>query len=603
MAKVKRTAVTHPVATLQKSPTGIEGFDQITGGGLPQGRPTLVCGSAGCGKTLFAMEYLIRGALEHKEPGVFMAFEETAEELSQNVASLGFDLDDLVARKKLVVDHVHVERSEIEETGEYDLDGLFVRLGFAIDSLGAKRVVLDTLEALFTSLPNEGILRAELRRLFRWLKDKGVTAIITAERGDGALTRQGLEEYVSDCVILLDHRVIEQVSTRRMRIVKYRGSVHGTNEYPFLIGARGISVMPVTSLGLEHKASNEVVSTGVQRLDAMLGGKGVYRGNSILVSGTAGCGKSSLAAHFARASCERGERCLYFAFEESMSQILRNMRSIGINLQPWVRKGLLQFHATRPTAYGLEVHLATMYKMIEDYQPSAVIVDPLTNLINVGSTNEVRAALVRLIDLLKVRQVTGFFTSLTHGGDDLEQTEVGVSSLMDTWILLRNIESNGERNRGIYVLKSRGTAHSNQIREFVLTNHGVELRDVYLGAAGVLTGTARLAQETQERAEALVRQQEAERMERELERKREAMEAQIIIMRREFDAAEEEARKTIALERAREDIIVESETAMAHLRQADSSTTGKHSARSNGRRRPHENNSPKAVGQASKSNR
>lgn len=602
MARAKRTSAASPPTDvmLRKSPTGIEGFDQITGGGLPQGRPTLVCGSAGCGKTLFAMEFLVRGALEHNEPGVFMAFEETPEDLAQNVASLGFNLDDLVAREKLLVDHVHVERSEIEETGEYDLDGLFVRLGFAIDSLGAKRVALDTLEVLFSSLPNEGILRAELRRLFRWLKDKGVTTVITAERGEGVLTRQGLEEYVSDCVILLDHRVVEQVSTRRLRVVKYRGSVHGTNEYPFLIGERGISVMPVTSLGLEHKASNEVVSTGVPRLDAMLGSGGVYRGNSILVSGTAGCGKSSLAAHFARASCERGERCLYFAFEESMSQILRNMRSIGIDLQPFVRKGLLQFHATRPTAFGLEVHLATMHKMIDDYQPSTVIVDPLTNLINVGSTTEVRAALVRLIDLLKVRQVTALFTSLTHGGDDLEQTEVGVSSLMDTWILLRNIESNGERNRGIYILKSRGTAHSNQIREFMLTDHGVELRDVYLGTAGVLTGTARLAQETQERADALARRQEVERMERELRRKREAMEAQILIMRSEFEAAEEETRKAIALERAREDTIEEGQTAMAQLRRADHLTTGKDSADSNGRRRPRENNSPKAVGQAKK---
>ncbi|MBV9081409.1 MAG: circadian clock protein KaiC [Acidobacteriaceae bacterium] len=590
-------------AVLQKSGTGIEGFDQITGGGLPRGRPTLVCGSAGCGKTLFAMEFLVQGALEYDEPGVFMAFEETPEELAQNVASLGFDLDDLVARRNLVVDHVHVERSEIEETGEYDLDGLFVRLGFAIDSVGAKRVVLDTLEALFGGLPNEAILRAELRRLFRWLKEKGVTAIITAERGEGALTRHGLEEYVSDCVILLDHRVTEQISTRRLRVVKYRGSVHGTNEYPFLIGKHGISVMPVTSLGLDHKASSERISTGVPRLDAMLGGRGVYRGSSILLSGTAGTGKSSLSAHFARASGERGERCLYFAFEEAMSQILRNMRSIGIDLQPWVRRGLLQFHATRPTAYGLEAHLATIHKMIDDYRPSMVVFDPLTNLVNVGSHNEVHTALVRLIDLLKVRQVTGLFTSLTRGEDDLERTEVGISSLMDTWILLKSIESNGERNRGIYVLKSRGMAHSNQIREFRLTNAGIELTDVYLGPEGVLTGSARASQEAKERAEALTHRQEVERIERELERRRAALEAQITILRREFEAEEEEMRKTLAREQLRMNVLDRDRAEIAHLRRADVLTPAKHSAGSNGKGGIRENGSQKGVGKTVKGKR
>jgi circadian clock protein KaiC len=461
-----------------KSGTGIKGLDEITGGGLPAGRTTLICGDAGCGKTLMAMEFLVRGAIRYDEPGVFMTFEETAEELTQNVASLGFNLDDLIGRGKLYIDHVHVEQSEIEETGEFDLDGLFVRLAYAIDSIGAKRVVLDTLESLFATLPNELILRAELRRLFRWLKEKNVTAIITAERGDGGLTRHGLEEYVSDCVILLDHRITEQLSTRRLRVVKYRGSLHGTNEYPFLIDEHGIVVLPITSLGLNNRASTERISSGIPRLDTMFGGRGFYRGSSILVSGTAGTGKTSLAAHFVAGACERGERCLYFAFEESRSQIVRNMRSIGIDLEPWEREGLLMFHAARPTAYGLETHLATMQKLIDEFGPSVAVVDPVTNLTSMGDTSEVHAALIRLIDFLKNEEITSLFTSLSQISTGLEQTVIGISSLMDTWILLRDIELSGERNRGIYVLKSRGMAHSNQIREFRLTENGVVLTDV-----------------------------------------------------------------------------------------------------------------------------
>jgi circadian clock protein KaiC len=515
------------------------------------------------------MEFLIHGVMEYKEPGVFVAFEETAEDLAQNVASLGFDLNELIRKKKLAVDHIHIERSEIEETGEYDLDGLFVRLAYAIDSVGAKRVVLDTLEALFASLPNEGILRAELRRLFRWLKDKGVTAIITAERGDGTLTRHGLEEYVSDCVILLDHRVTNQLSTRRLRVVKYRGSAHGTNEYPFLIDEDGITVMPVTSLGLEHKASNQRVSSGVPELDRMLGGKGLFRGGSVLVSGTAGTGKSSLAAHFARAACERGERCLYFAFEESMSQILRNMRSIGVDLRDYVDKGLLRFHASRPTAFGLEMHVARMHKEIDEFKPGAVVIDPLTNLLNIGDENEVRSALLRLVDLLKVRQITGVFTSLTHGGDDLESTEVGISSLMDTWLLLRDIESNGERNRGLYVLKSRGMPHSNQIREFHLTSEGIRLTPAYLGTAGVLTGAARKVQEARDRAEEKGRQHEIERQQRELERKRVALEAQIEALRATYEGQQEDLRRAIEQSRLREDMIHRDRETMARLRQPE----------------------------------
>jgi circadian clock protein KaiC len=554
---------------LAKTPTGIQGLDEIANGGLPQGRPTLVCGGPGCGKTLLAIEFLVRGAAQFDEPGVLMAFEETADELNKNVASLGFDLPDLIARRKLVVDHVHVERSEIMETGEYDLEGLFIRLGSAIDAIGAKRVVLDTVESLFAGLPNALILRAELRRLFRWLKEKGVTAIITGERGDATLTRQGLEEYVSDCVIVLDHRVIEQVSTRRLRVVKYRGSTHGTNEYPFLIDEKGISVLPITSMGLEHMASTERISTGIPRLDAMLGGQGCYRGSTILVSGTAGTGKTSIAAHFADAACRRGERVLYFAFEESASQIVRNMRSIGIDLAPWTQNGLLRFRMTRPTFAGLEMHLATMHKAINDFQPSVVILDPLNSFGMAGSETEVKAMLTRLVDFAKASHITALFTSLTGGSDAEDQSEVGISSLIDTWLLLRNIEIGGERNRGLYVLKSRGMAHSNQIREFTLTDHGVELTEVYVGPGGVLTGSARLAQEAQEQAAQLVRQQEIERRQRDLERKRKVMEAQIAALRADFEAEETETLQLVQQEQTRERRLTQDRLEMAASRQAD----------------------------------
>ncbi|HJR78923.1 MAG TPA: circadian clock protein KaiC [Anaerolineales bacterium] len=468
------------IKLLPKSPTGIPGMDEITGGGLPKGRPTLVAGAAGCGKTLFSMEFLVNGAIQYNEPGVFVTFEENAEELAQNVASLGFDLNELIKQKKLIIDYVRIERAEIEETGEYDLDGLFIRLGHAIDSIGAKRVGLDTVEVLFSALPNHAILRAELHRLFRWLKDKGVSAVVTAERGDGTMTRFGLEEYVADCVILLDHRVTEQVSTRRLRIVKYRGSLHGTNEYPFLIGKDGISVLPITSLSLEHKVPSGRVSTGVKELDDMLGGKGFHRGSSILVSGTAGTGKSSLAAAFVDAACRRGERCLYFAFEESTSQIIRNMRSIGIDLAPHVKKGLLQFHVARPTLYGLEMHLVTMYDLIKEYKPEIVVLDPITDFFAIGSKAEVKATVTRIIDFLKMNQITALFTSYTSEEDTPDQTIVGVSSLIDAWLSLRNLESNGERHRGLFILKSRGMAHSNQIRSFHLTDHGIKIGDLDL---------------------------------------------------------------------------------------------------------------------------
>jgi len=462
---------------LAKSLTGIRGLDEITRGGLPQGRPTLVCGGPGSGKTLLALTFLVNGATRFDEPGVLMTFEENAEEIASDVAALGFDLPRLVEARRLAIDYVRVERSEIEETGEYDLEGLFVRLEYAIRSVGAKRVVLDTIESLFAGLRDDGILRAELRRLFRWLKDKGVTAMITAERGDGLLTKQGLEEYVSDAVILLDHRVHDQVSTRRLRVVKYRGSHHGTNEYPFLINADGISVLPVSSLALRHHAPLERVSSGVVGLDGMLSGEGYYRGSTILVSGTAGTGKTSLAAHFLDAACRRGERCLCFLFEESPQQLLRNMRSIGVDLEPWVAGGLLQFHADRPSRYGLETHLVTMHQVVADFRPSVAVIDPVTNLMTVGTYTDVQAMLTRLIDYLKTESVTAMLTSLAPGPTDIERTETTISSLMDTWIVLANDGVNSHHRRALYVLKSRGMAHSNERREFALTDRGLDILD------------------------------------------------------------------------------------------------------------------------------
>ena len=554
---------------LPKSPTGIQGLDEITGGGLPTGRPTLICGSAGCGKTLLGLEFLVRGATQFNEPGVFMAFEETAKDLAENVASLGFNLKALIKRKMLVIDYVYVESSEIEETGEYDLEGLFIRLGQAIDAIGARRVVLDTIETLFSGLPNPIILRAELRRLFRWLKDKGVTAIITGERGEKTLTRQGLEEYVSDCVIVLDHRVNEQVSERRLRVVKYRGSAHGTNEYPFLIGENGFSVLPITSLGLQQPASTRRISTGIARLDAMLGGKGFFRGSSVLISGTAGTGKSSLAAHFARAACLRGERALYFAFEESPSQIMRNMRSIGIDLQPWVQQGLLRFQANRPTAAGLEMHLSQMHDTIDAFKPQVVIVDPLNSFFVGGNGTEIKAMLVRVMDFLKMKQITGLFTNLTAGGAALEQTDIAISSLIDTWLLLRTAELGGERNRLLSVLKSRGMAHSNQTREFLLTDHGAEVCDVYVGPGGVLTGSARQAQEAQDQAAQTLRQQEVKHLQVELEHKRKTLEAQIAALRAEFEAQAAETLNSIKQEQTRAAQLTQGRVGMGLSRKAD----------------------------------
>ena len=555
--------------SLPKTPTGIQGLDEITKGGLPKGRPTLVCGSAGCGKTLLAMEFLVRGATLYNEPGVFMSFEETAEELTKNVASLGFDLDRLTASKKFLIDHVRIERSEIEETGEYDLEGLFIRLGLAVDSIRAKRVVLDTIESLFAGLGNPSILRAELRRLFRWLKEKGLTTIITGEKGENTLTRHGLEEYVSDCVIILDHRVTEQLSTRRLRVLKYRGSAHGTNEFPFLIDEKGISVLPITSIGLDHPVSERRISSGVPRLDAMLEGKGYFRGSTVLVSGTAGTGKSSLAAHFVDAACRRGERCIYFAFEESKPQIIRNMRSIGLNLQPWVEKKLLHFFTERSTLYGLEAHLLMIHKVITQVKPAVVVIDPITNFLGLGNEMDVKAMLTRLVDFLKVHQITALFTTLTSAGSELEQSQVNISSLADTWLLLRDIELGGERNRAMYILKSRGMAHSNQIREFLLTDKGVDLMDVYVGPSGVLTGTARLAQEIREKEEEAAYQEEIERKKRELENKRQSLELQISSLQAQFKAEEEELRRLLDREKSRNKKMSRQEETIAQSRKAD----------------------------------
>lgn len=541
---------------LQKSPTGISGFDEITYGGLPKGRPTLVCGGPGSGKTLFGIEFIVNGAVQYGEPGVIIAFEEKVSELSVNVASLGFDLEKLQRENMLRIDYVHVDKSEIEETGEYDLSGLFIRLGHAIDTIKAKRIVLDTIENLFSGLSNEGILRSEIRRLFQWLKERGVTAVITGERGLLTMTRQGLEEYVSDCVILLDQRIQNQVATRLLRVVKYRGTVHGTNEYPFLINRHGISVLPITSLELENEVSSEKISSGIPSLDAMLDeGNGFYRGSTILISGTAGTGKTSIAGSFANAACQRKEKCLFLAFEESPAQIIRNMRSIDINLQAHVDKGLLRFHASRPTLHGLEMHLVEIHNMIEEYEPNVVILDPITNLVTVGSVSEVKSMLIRLIDFLQKRQVTVLFTALTFNNLTTEQTDEGVSSLVDAWIMVRDLESNGERNRGLYIMKSRGMKHSNQVREFVITDSGLSMVEVYLGADGVLIGSAREARQLEEVTGEELKAFAGTRRDREVERKKTVLEAKIASLQEEFESLKDELYRAQQEEELRKEIL------------------------------------------------
>ncbi|HTY23557.1 MAG TPA: circadian clock protein KaiC [Desulfomonilaceae bacterium] len=574
MAGIKKSRkASSPSPGLAKCPTGITGLDEITGGGLPQGRPTLVCGGAGCGKTFLGMEFLVRGASQYDEPGVFVSFEESEKDLLENFTSNGFDLNAMLAKNKIAIDHVFIDRKEIEETGEYDLEGLFIRLDMAIKEVKAKRVVLDTIESLFSSFSNEGILRAELRRLFRWLKDKGLTAIITAERGKETFTRHGLEEYVADCVIVLDHRVEKQLSTRRLRIVKYRGSAHGVDEYPFLIYRTGFSMLPITSLGLKQAVSPERISSGIDRLDAMLSGRGYYRGSTILVSGTAGTGKTSFAACFLDSVCSRGERAVYLSFEESPSQIIRNMKSIGIDLDKWVRKGLIQFHAVRPTFYGLESHLKGMHRVIEDFKPAAVVVDPISNLVSAGDEQEVKSMLMRLMDFLKGELITTVCTDLTAGATTVQETEIGLSSLSDTWILLRLIENGGERNRTLYIVKSRGMEHSEQIREFRLTDKGVQLLDVYVGPGGVLTGSARAAQEAQDEAEALIRKQKLELMRREVERKEALYQAELTALKARFEYDKEESQLAISQSENREAVLKQEKFYLAGIRKADLKST------------------------------
>ncbi|KAA2243601.1 KaiC family protein [Chitinophaga agrisoli] len=548
---------------LKKVQTGISGLDEITGGGIPAGRPTLVCGGPGSGKTLLSTEFIVRGITEFNEPGVFVTFEEKTEELTTNVASLGFDLQGLQSAGLLKIDHVHVDRDEIQETGEYDLEGLFIRLGHAIDTIGAKRVVLDTVESLFSGLQDRFILRAELKRLFQWLKEKQVTAIVTAEKGVDTLTREGLEEYVSDCVILLDQRVTDKIATRLLRIVKYRGSVHGTNEYPFLIDEEGLAVLPVTSLKLENTVAQERVPSGIPSLDKMLGGNGFFKGSSILVSGTSGTGKTSIAACFANEACSRGESCIYFAFEESPPQIIRNMRSIGIDLEPHVKSGLLHIHASRPTLYGLEMHLVTIHKMVKTRKPSTVIIDPVSNLTTVGTVSEVKSMLTRLMDFFQNEGITVLMTALNTPDRELDQS---ISSLVDTWLLLKDMETNGERNRGMYIMKSRGMKHSNQVREFVITDKGLELVDVYMGPEGILTGSARVAQQLQEETEKVLRAQAASRKEMVVERRRRVLEAKIAGLREEFESMQEELNRTYTEEDLKSEIQKDNRSRLARNR-------------------------------------
>jgi circadian clock protein KaiC len=534
------TAAAPKAAQLEKCATGIHGLDEITAGGLPRGRPTLVCGDAGSGKTILGMQFLVRGITQYDEPGVFIAFEENAQDLAINMASMGVDVGQLCAENKLAIDWVHLSPAEIEEAGEYDLEGLFIRIQCAVERVHARRIVLDSIEALFSTLRDQATLRSELQRLFNWLKERQLTAVVTGERGDGRLTRHGLEEYVADCVISLDHEVVNQVSTRHVRVVKYRGSVHGANQYPFLIGKGGFSVFPITSLGLECPAPTEQISSGIPRLDAMLRGGGFYRGSSILISGGAGSGKTSMAAHFVRAACERGERALYFGFEESQAQILRNVRSIGIDLAPWVQRGLLQFHAARPSLCGLETHLAMILAAVTEFEPRVIVLDPLSDFLAVGSHSDVKGMLTRLIDYLKMKQVTALFTSLTSAEHEVQQSEAGISSLIDSWLLLRNLEQGGERNRVLYLLKSRGMAHSTQVREFLLTDNGVDLIDVCVSAGGVMVGSARRDYEARQVEEALRQKEEAARKRLQLERRRRDMEAQIESLRRQFEEEERE---------------------------------------------------------------
>lgn len=556
-----------PARAIAKCPTGIPGLDEITRGGLPRGRPTLVAGGPGSGKSVLAMDFIMRGILEHREPGVFVSFDERPLDVARNAASLGFDLKQLEGRKKLVVDHISMNKPELK-TGDYDLEGLFIRLERSIRAVNAKRVSLDSLDALFSGPFDDSVLRPELRRLFDWLKAKGVTALITSERGKGELTRHGLEEYLSDCVILLDQRVEQDISTRRLRIVKYRGAGFGTNEYPFLIDEQGVTVMPITSRALRHGVSKERVSTGIARMDAMLGG-GYWRASAILMSGTAGTGKTTLASHFADAMCNRGERCLYFSFDEAPDQIRRDLLSVGINFEKWEKRGLLRIESLRATTQGLEEHLHLITQKVRSFKPAAVIVDPITGLLPLAPMYASHSMLTRLIDFLKGEMITTFFTSLTEGQGAPERSGLGVSTLIDTWLVVRDIESNGEKNRGMFIVKSRGTNHSHQVREFLLTDRGVQLVDVYVGPAGLLVGAAGMSQLAQEKAENMEKHQDIVRKRHALEAKRKAFEKQMDATRASYDAEENEALRSFSEMEKRRKTLISDRTSVAAYRKAD----------------------------------
>ncbi|MFP4026176.1 MAG: circadian clock protein KaiC [Candidatus Brocadiia bacterium] len=554
---------------LSKTPSCINGLDDILEGGFPIARPTLVCGGPGCGKTTLGMEFIARGAGEEDEPGVFVSFEERPEDLKDNYASMPWDLSGLIDAEKVRFLHMDMGPHEIDETGDFNLEGLFVRLESAINCVGARRVVLDTIEVLFSSFESSRIIRSEICRLFDWLKDKGVTAIVTGERGENTLTRYGLEEYVSDCVIVLKHRGEERISTRQLRVVKYRGSSHGDNEYPFLIDRNGISAFPITSLGLDYPVSSERIGTGIEALDNMLGGEGFYRGMSILVSGTAGTGKSSLAATFADAACSRGERCLYISFEEGPAQIIRDMGSIGLNLNKWVDQGNLKFENERPYRRGLEQHLLRIQRMVQTFDPHVLIADPISNLKELGDRSKAKSMQTRLIDFLKRNQITVMLTDLTPGSGDTEESQTGVSSLMDSWILLRGVERDGERNNVMYILKSRGMGHSKQVREFLFTDDGIQLVDVSVGPEGVLTGTARYTQEIKEKKKREATEREIERRNAELERKRKALESRIDAMQAEFELEKTRIQKAIGEQKTKLELEEQAREARHQMRGGD----------------------------------
>jgi circadian clock protein KaiC len=526
-----------PTLEIAKVATGVTGLDEILNGGLPKGRPTLVAGGAGCGKTLLAMEFLCRGAVEHGEPGIFIAFEETAEELAANVASLGFDLANLERDGLLIVDYVAVGRGEVLQTGPFDLEGLFIRIASSVAAIGAKRIVIDTVEVLFGALKDAATIRWELDRLFVWLKDQGLTAIVTSERGDGnRISRNGIEEYVADCVILLDHRITEERSTRRLRVLKYRGALHGSNEYPFLISNSGFVVFPVTSLGLDQSASTTRISTGISRLDARLSG-GVYQGSSVLISGSAGSGKTILASHFAEAACRRGEKTLYVSYEESAGQIERNMESVGLDLRHWREQDQLRIESIRPTLLGLESHLWWLTRLLDEFDPSTIVIDPITSFLRVGSKSQTASMLLRQVDILKSKGVTALFTALVPS-ESSERTDVEISSLIDTWIAVATVESGGERNRTLSVVKSRGMSHSNQLTEFVITNAGVDLLDTYVGAGGVLTGSARIVQQAIDRVRHAQKVDGVEDRRQQFDRRTGSIEDQVIALLAEYRADE-----------------------------------------------------------------